>query len=188
MQRWPRVARRLRTSWSAKYDGAPTTAIRMSGRSKDHVFLDDVAEADRRRRSTMSIRLSSTIISTPHIGMRRQEAWQLGRHDLQRPCLVAVTRNLRTPCRQREARRPPGAGRGEASSRPLRCRHRAGGTRQPHPGSYQGFLAWLSALRHTEFRRRAGKAALRGDDREGGKVVQIVPFHLCTRYISPSEL
>ena len=43
-------------------------------------------------------------------------------------------------------------------------------------------------LGHAELGRRAGKAALLRDDREGGKVVQILPFHLCTKYISPSEL
>jgi len=43
-------------------------------------------------------------------------------------------------------------------------------------------------LGHAELGRRAGKAALLGDDSEGGEVVKVVSFHPCTECISASEL
>jgi len=135
----------------------------------------------------------------PDIGMRCQEAWQ-HRHDDCRDRMLGrgdADGTGRLPAQSADRIHPGGnilqcrAQRAKHRLARFSRRHRARGPRQqPHPEPLFESLHGVAQRRlgHAELGRRAGKAALLGHDREGGKVVQIVSFHLCTTYISLSGL
>ena len=194
------VAGRAGHRWSAKYDGAPTTAIWMSGPIRTAIISFSTMSPKRipasMRSATMSVRLSSMIISTRISGCDARKRGSTGITTVETACLVAVRRTVpdgfprKAPSASTPEAMSSSAGRRRAKHRLARFgrRHRARGPRQePHPEPLLQSLHGVAQRRlgHAELGRRTGKAALLRDNREGGEVVQIVSFHSCTVYISP---